>query len=138
MDQLITGFVQPLLTALISALVPVVLALGARFVQKKTGIAISEESRRKLEDLATKAVLSVEEMALAQAKKGDKWPSGVKQNVALQKVLSLAPHLSQEQADMLVHWAVARIPGIGATGVLGGSNGADTMAGRAGAAAEAG
>lgn len=124
MEQIITNTIQPILVSLISALVPVLIALACRFLAKKTGIAISDASQAKLEDIAKKSVLAVEEKATASFKiSGEKWPTYLKHQGAMDRIFALAPSLSHDQADLLVYWAVAKIPGIGATGVLGGDNG---------------
>ncbi len=120
MNNFITATLQPLLTALVTTVIPLLLVLICRWISKKTGIAISDSSQQKLEDIATKTVLYVEEKAAGSLKTaGEKWPSYLKYQQAIDRVLSLAPALTHEQADMLVHWALAKIPGVGATGVLG-------------------
>lgn len=124
MEQFITDTLQPILTAIITTIVPLLLALACRWISKKTGIAISDASQQKLEDIATKAVLTVEEKATASLKQsGEKWPAYLKHKEAFDRIMTLAPALSHEQAEMLVYWAVAKIPGLGATGILGGNNG---------------
>ena len=127
MEQFITNTLQPILVSLIGTLVPVLIALACRFLAKKTGIAISDASQQKLRDIAESAVLAVEEKATASLKTaGEKWPSYLKHKEAMDRVLSLAPSLSHDQADMLIHWVVAKIPGVGATGVLGETTNVDT------------
>ena len=120
LGQVITNTIQPVLISVIGTLVPLLLALLCRWISKKTGIAISDASQAKLESIAEKAVLYVEEKAVGSLKTaGEKWPSYVKHQQAVDMVLKLAPALTGDQADALVHWAVAKIPGLGATGVLG-------------------
>lgn len=120
LNSFITDTLQPVIVSVIGTIVPLLLALLCRFISKKTGIAISDASQQKLEDIATKAVLYTEEKATASLKlSAEKWPAYLKHQTAVDRVLSLAPGLSHDQADMLVHWAVAKIPGVGSTGVLG-------------------
>ena len=120
LGQFVTDTLQPVLISVIGTLVPLLLTLLCRWISKKTGIAISDASQAKLESIAEKAVLYVEEKAAGSLKTaGEKWPSYVKHQQAVDMVLKLAPALTGDQADALVHWAVAKIPGLGATGVLG-------------------
>ena len=124
MEQLITNTIQPIIISVIGTLLPLLIALACRFIAKKTGIAISDASRSRLEDIAVKCVLTVEEKAAASLKTaGEKWPAYLKHKEAMDRILALAPTLTHDQADMLVHWAVAKIPGLGSTGTLGGNNG---------------
>lgn len=138
-SQFITNTIEPILVSIVGTLTPILIALACRFIAKKTGINISQASQQQLEQLAEKSVLAVEEKATASLKTaGEKWTGYQKHQEALDNILALAPTLSRDQADLLVHWAVAKIPGLGATGVLGGDNGAtDTQpAGSAAAAAQ--
>ena len=120
LSQFVDNTIQPVVLSVIGALTPLLMALGCRFLTKVTGINVSQASQQQLEGVAEKAVLSVEEKAAASLKTaGEAWTGYQKHQEAVDTILALAPSLTQGQADTLVHWAVAKIPGIGATGVLG-------------------
>lgn len=134
MENLVVNFIGPLLQAVIAVAVPFLVRAAVSYLSKKTGVAVAEETRNKLDALAVKAVLTVEEKALSDLKgKAEKWPAYAKRKEAIDRVLSHAPALSQEQAAFLVDWAVAHLPGVGASGTIqGGGN-----AGASGATATA-
>lgn len=119
-SQIVDNTVQPVLVSLIGAMLPLLIAFGCRYLTKLTGVTVSQASQQQLEGIAEKSVLAVEEKATASLKNaGEKWTGYQKHKEAIDNILALAPSLSHDQADMLVHWAIAKIPGLGSTGVLG-------------------
>lgn len=120
MEHLFDQFLQPIVRESLALLVALALGLLARWIHKRTGIEVSRAVQDRARDAALQAVLAVEEIAMAQAKKGVKqWLGERKHKEAIDLLLGSVPALSYEKARDLVYWAVARVPGLGATGVLG-------------------
>ena len=120
MENIFTNVLNPILMTTIQILAVAAIGFGIRFIRKKTGIQISQEEQRKMEDAAQKAVLAVEEIAANQIKQGlAKWEPDRKRSAAMDQLTAAVPTISHDQAYKLVSWAVAKIPGLGATGVLG-------------------
>ncbi len=120
MDNLLT-MAQPLIVQVIEVLVLGVLGFGIRFFHKKTGIQISEANQKILEKAAIKAVLAVEERAAHQKKQGKKMITPTaKKTLAIHLLAKAAPKLKTGDVGELINWAVAQVPGLGATGEQGG------------------
>lgn len=116
MEHLFDAVLNPLATSFIEVLVVVLIGFIINFVRKKTGIKISEALQKKAETAAVQAVLAVEETAASKLKdKSETWLSKRKHGEAFKRIINVVPEISKEQADELVHWAVAKIPGLGAT-----------------------
>ena len=120
MEHLFDAVLHPLATSFIEVLVVVLIGLVINFIRKKTGFTISENLQKKAENAAINAVLAVEETAASKLKdKSEKWLSKRKHGEAVSRILTAVPKIGKQQADDLVHWAVAKIPGLGATGKFG-------------------
>jgi hypothetical protein len=115
-------FVQPFIEATVGILISALCAYGVQFLRAKTGIAISDDTKGHIDQIATAAVMAVEERAAAAAKLGlDKWSSTEKLMNAINTITDKIPGITVPQAHNLVDATLAKIPGIGATGMLGGN-----------------
>jgi hypothetical protein len=113
-------FVQPFIEATVGILVSALCAYGVQFLRAKTGIAISDDTKGHIDQIATAAVMAVEERAAAAAKLGlTKWSSSDKLMNAINTITDKIPGITVPQAHNLVDATLAKIPGIGATGMLG-------------------
>ena len=117
MEQLMQNTIQPILTALVTAVIAALGALALKWIKTKTGIEISQDLAASAESAATKAVLAVEEKAAADAAAGAaKWASRQKYAAAIDLVVRAVPSVTPEQAGTLVNAALAKIPALGASG----------------------
>ena len=110
---LLRGDVWPIIGALVSGL----LSLLLNKIRIKTGLQISGERQEQLDRLARQAVAMAEEKAAALIKGNVTTITGkTKLDLAIAHIIAMTPAVSVEQADALVHAALAKIPGVGATG----------------------
>lgn len=96
-------------------------AMGGMLLAKlktKYGLQVTAYHQNIVEQAAESAVQMAAEKAAAYAKiHGDIWPSGNSMlNQAVTALVGRVPSLTREQADEYIHAALARIPGLGATG----------------------
>jgi hypothetical protein len=109
----VNGFVIPIFTALIMSLVAILLV----YLQKKTGITLSADKQAFINTQAEVAVQMVAEKAASLMKyETIKMSSNDKLNAGAAFLVSMVPKLTPAQAENYVHAALARIPGVGATG----------------------
>jgi hypothetical protein len=109
----VNGFIIPILTALIISVASLLLV----FLQKKTGITLSADKQAFINSQAETAVQMVAEKAASLLKyENIKMSTNEKLNSGAAFLVSIVPKLTPEQAQNYVHAALARIPGIGATG----------------------
>jgi hypothetical protein len=109
----VNGFIIPISTALIMSLVSLLLV----YLQKKTGITLSSDKQKFINDQAEVAVQMVAEKAATLMKyETIKMSSNDKLNAGAAFLVSMVPKLTPAQAQNYVHAALARIPGVGATG----------------------
>ncbi len=114
MQDFIMNTVSPILQALILGLIPILLALIANYITKKTGITIKQEQLTFVEQAAVNAVRQVEGRAMRKlSEKGEKWVGEHKHAEAINRLLLMAPEITDEQAKGYVDLAVSRVPGIG-------------------------
>lgn len=119
MNELIQNTIQPLMAALVMAIITVVGAKLTQYLHAKTGIELDAATVAKAENAATQAVMAVEEKAAAQAsQKLAAWTSSQKHQAAINMIISAVPTITQEQANNLVSAALAKVPGLGASGDL--------------------
>lgn len=110
--EFLTTVIFPILGAMVAALVAVILDK----LRTKFNIQISNESQAKLEQLARQAVGYVEEKAAARVKaRLTGWTRSEKLDLAIAHIISAAPKVTPEQADILVHSVLGRVDGAGAT-----------------------
>ncbi len=115
MEDLIVNTLTPLVQGLIAVMIPMLLGILTRYFYKKTGIEVSQDAVAMVEKLAAQAVLKAEGRAMRYvADKGEKVLSRTKHKDAVDKLLAMAPDLTNEEAKHYVDMAVASIPGIGA------------------------
>ncbi len=116
MEHLIANVVSPLLITGLQGLAVVLLALGTRYLHKKTGIKINQGTQQLAEAAALRSVMAVEEIAERKIKEtGSKMLSETKHGQAIDLLLAAVPAISQGQASNMVTWAVANVMGLGAT-----------------------
>ncbi len=110
----INNLLIPLIVALVGSIVSVVLVWLKRWL----GIKASAETEARIAAAAESVVQMVAEKAANQAKLSDgQWPSGAKQlGDAVDALVARIPKLTPDEADAYIHAALARIPGLGATG----------------------
>lgn len=114
MEDFLMHTVSPVMQQLLIVLVTLLIGLALNWFKKRTGIDIQQRQMDFVTDAATNAVLKMEGRAMRYlADKGEKWTGAQKHGEAVNKLLSMAPNLTQEQAKHYVDMAVARIPGIG-------------------------
>lgn len=108
-----SGIVVPVLASLLLGLVALVLDK----LRRKYNLQISSETQEYLESIAARAIALAEEKGAAYIKAEVKQITGrEKLDIAIAHILEAAPKLTREQADNLVHMALARIHNAGATG----------------------
>jgi len=111
-----------LLDTILPALVVLVGTLTALLIRKltvKLGIEANEELERMAATQAEAAVQYAGEMAASRLKQKDiKVTGNEKLNTAVAYLITHVPSLTREQAESLVHAALARIRGEGATGTV--------------------
>lgn len=116
MTELLNGVVQPLVISLIGILVSMALGALFNFIQKKTGIEVSESIKRRAQASAIAAVMAAEEVGFRKLEgKALAFDGEYKHNWALNALREAVPELTQKQADTMVGWAVAQVPGVGKT-----------------------
>lgn len=106
--------IYPLLAAFLTTSAGIVLAkLG-----KKYGVEASVKQQEMLDRLAEQAVQYVAEVSAARVKKAGEALAGKNEKLAMAvaHVLNSAPTVTKDQAASLVQAALARMPGVGATG----------------------
>lgn len=114
MQDFVVNTLSPLLQALITVMIPVVMAMGTSYLKKKTGIEIKQATLAFVENAAIQAAMQVEGRATRKfATKGQTWTGATKHGEAVNKLLAMAPDLSVEDAKHYIDMAVARIPGLG-------------------------
>ena len=108
-----TGFIFPLLTALLIGLVAwAVVKIGTKY---KLDVVLNNE--KLIESFALKGITYAEEYAANKLKQSNiKVTSDDKMNLAIAQVLQSAPKLTADQAGEYVQSILARITGAGATG----------------------
>jgi hypothetical protein len=113
-----------ILYAAVSSFVLILLNLA----RKKFGINISSDTEKWVQSQAEHAVQYVEELAMKQYKYNNvNVTHNAQMNTAITWLVTKVPTLSREQAGIYINAALARIPGLGATGssslVVGGDAG---------------
>lgn len=102
---------------LVALLVPFLTILAGQLITwiaqwlKKRGLDLSAEQQAKLESLAQKAILAVEEWARSQAKAGIKVPGDVKFGMATEILKAAVPSVSDDllQSSLNTQLATLRI-----------------------------
>ncbi|MDP3012688.1 MAG: phage holin, LLH family [Candidatus Subteraquimicrobiales bacterium] len=111
--DVINNTIIPLIVALIGSLLSIVLVK----LKNKYNIQLSAENEEWIKKQAESAVQAVAEKAAAKLKYEKVNPAkNEKLNMAIAYLISKVPKLTKEQADAYIHAAIARIPGVGATG----------------------
>jgi hypothetical protein len=111
--DVVDNTIIPLLVALIGSLISIVLVK----IKKKLNIQLSTETEAWIQRQAEAAVQMVAEKAASKIKYGNiALTKNEKLDMAIASLVSKVPHLTKEQADAYIHAALARIPGVGATG----------------------
>ena len=109
----LTSVIFPVLSAFLIGMVGVILNI----IRKKYNVQVSQSTQTYLEELAAQGVARAEELAAQAIKKNvDKFTSREKLNSAINHILLSAPKISKEKAEGLVHAALAKMDGVGATG----------------------
>lgn len=112
-NGLISNTLIPIIVALIGSLISLVLMK----LKKKLNIQVAAETEALIQNQAENAVQLVAEKAAAKLKfSGIKLTKNESLDFAIAALISKTPKLTREQAEQYVHAALARIPGIGATG----------------------
>jgi len=109
----VSDTVIPLLVSFIGILISIVLIK----LKNKFNVQLSTETEAWINKQAENAVQLVAEKAAAKVK----WDnvaigSSDKLNMAIASLVTKVPKLTEDQADGYIHAALARIPGLGATG----------------------
>lgn len=113
LQGVVSGTVIPLVVALVGSLISLVLLK----LKSKLNIQLSEETEAWIARQAESAVQMVAEKAAKGIKYGSlHLTSSQKLDMAVASLISKIPRLTREQADGYIHAALARIPGVGATG----------------------
>jgi len=113
LKALLNDTVIPLVISLVGALV----SLALLKLKNKFNIELKAETEAWIQRQAESAVQMVAEKAAASEKiSGLKVGSNDKLNTAIAWLITKVPALTQDQADAYIHAAIARIPGVGATG----------------------
>jgi hypothetical protein len=115
MEAVILNAIQPLLVSLVTIAIGIVTTYAAKWLKTKTGIELSQAATEEMQNAATTAVLAAEEKGCAAA---TKWAGAQKLNFAVELLMKMVPKITPEQADNLVHSAIAKIPALGASGDL--------------------
>lgn len=111
--DVINNTVIPLIVALIGSLLSLVLIK----LKNKYNIELSAETEEWIKKQAESAVQMVAEKAAAKIKYDNiTFTKSDKLDMAIASLISKVPNLTKEQADAYIHAAIARIPGVGATG----------------------
>lgn len=119
MEALIMNTIQPIMAVLVASIITIVGTKLTQYLHAKTGIVVDAALTAKAETAATQAVLAVEEKAAADAAaKIGAWTGGQKYSTAIDMVVSAVPTVTPEQAANLVNAALAKVPGLGASGDL--------------------
>lgn len=113
LKDLLNNTVIPLVISLVGALV----SLALLKLKNKFNIELKAVTEEWIQKQAERAVQMVAEKAAASEKvSGLKVGSNDKLNTAIAWLITKVPALTQDQADAYIHAAIARIPGVGATG----------------------
>lgn len=108
-----SGVVVPVIASLCLGLLGLVLDK----LRKKYNLQISSETQAYLGSIAERGIALAEERGAAYIKANVMKITGRdKLDIAIAHVLESAPKVTREQADTLVHAALARLQGAGATG----------------------
>lgn len=111
--DVVEGAVLPLIVSLVGILVSIVLVK----LKNKFNIQLSAETEAWINKQAENAVQLVAEKAAAKIKyENIKLSGNEKLDMAIASLITKVPKITREQADSYIHAALARIPGIGATG----------------------
>jgi hypothetical protein len=113
MEQLI----EPIVAGLGVVLTMAVIALGTQLF-RKLGIELDVKRQQQLESFARSAVLRVEEVATAEARKHlSAWTGPQKLQAAVTDVVDRLPRVDRAEAERIVH-AVLPTVGIGAAAAV--------------------
>jgi hypothetical protein len=109
----LSSVIFPVVSAFLVGLVGIIL----NKVRQKYNVNISMDTQAYLEQLAAQGVARAEELAAQAVKKNyDKFTGREKLNSAMNHILLMAPKITPEKAEALVHAALAKMDGVGATG----------------------
>lgn len=114
----VSGIMQSLVT-LIAAFVMGLISVVLNKVRQKYGLQVSAANEQWIKDQAEHAVQYVAEIAAKKAKVEDgkmKLSGNALLSTAISLVVANVPKMTREQAAVYVQAALARIPGLGATG----------------------
>jgi len=113
MENFIVETLMPLLQALAMAGITAGIAIGSRYIQATTGIVISKGELEQLQNIAMKAVHTVEARAERKLlKKAGEW----KHSQAVDEVLASAKNMSHSDAKHWVDWGVSTAHKLGGIG----------------------
>lgn len=119
-NSFVTNTLQPLILSLLGTVVTVAVAYFSGILKKKFGLELSEKITTRLRGIAWDAVnLAEEKAALYLKTAGEKMLSTTKYAGAYNYVFDKVPTISPEEADALIHAALAKVKGLGATAELG-------------------
>lgn len=111
--QVFRDSVMPIIVSFVLTLLGVLLDQ----LRKRTGVKLSQEREEQLKEWARQGVAIAEEKAAAFLRKNSaKIPGNEKVHIAVGHVLAMAPKITTDQADGLVHYVLAKTSGVGATG----------------------
>ncbi len=111
-SHLLLTVVFPVLTAFLLGLLGIVLDK----LRQKFNLQISGKQEERLELLAYQGITAVEELAADRVKNNLKTLTGrEKLDIALAKLLSAIPEISEERARLVIESMIARTEGVGAT-----------------------
>ena len=113
LSSLFTDTILPIIVSLVGGLVGLILLT----VKKKLNVQLSAETEAWISKQAETAVQGVAEKAAAKFKGSNiSFSKNEKLEAAIASLITKVPHLTPEQADGYIAAALARIPGVGATG----------------------
>jgi len=117
MDDFLVNTLIPILHAVMTCAVPVILTFASKLVKDKLGYEMTQQQQQWLRDKAIETVHAVESRAERKLiDLGDKWTGNMKHGEAVNRILALAPDLTEQEAKNLVDMACAKLPFIGKAG----------------------
>jgi len=117
MDLALIGLLAtPILKYVVAGGIAFVVPYICYYVKKQTGIDIAYALDSTNTEKIRNNVLAVEEMAKADADKGNKWTSKQKLDTAMQGAMDTVQDMSVAEVGTQIHAILADTPNVGATG----------------------
>lgn len=117
MDQIVDQVVKLVFDVAVVVLVPLVVALAVRLLQK-VGLSLSAENQAKLEKVARDGIMLAEERAAAAVRRSlPEWSSGEKLQAATRHLLDQVPGITTMEAERIVTAELPKV-GVGAAAFL--------------------